>query len=231
MDLLLDLARRQKLDLRPISILSLVEQFLAVVEGAGEVRLELAADWLVMAAWLTWLKSRLLLPPSEDEGEAEVAAETLASRLQELEAIRAAAAWLAGRPQLGRDVFTRGAPERLVLLDRSRLAADLPGLLRGYLGAVRRLARRRTYRPGRTVLWSVQDAMERLSAMLGRQVGWVALERFLPVPAADPLARRAALASTLLAGLEMARGGAAELRQDQPFSPILLRTCRGADHD
>ena len=231
MDLLLDLARRQKLDLRPISILSLVEQFLAVVEGAGEVRLELAADWLVMAAWLTWLKSRLLLPPSEDEGEAEMAAETLASRLQELETIRAAAGWLAGRPQLGRDVFTRGAPERLVLLDRSRLAADLPGLLRGYLGAVRRLARRRTYRPGRPVLWSVQDAMDRLAAMLGRQVGWVALDRFLPAPAVDPLARRAALASTLLAGLEMARGGAAELRQDQPFSPILLRACGGAAPD
>ncbi len=228
MDLLLDLARRQKLDLGPISILSLVEQFLAVTEGAERVRLELAADWLVMAAWLTWLKSRLLLPPTEDDGEAELAAETLASRLQELEAIRAAAAWLADRPQLGRDVFARGAPERLVAADRSRLAADLPGLLRGYLGAVRRLARQRTYRPGRTVLWSVQDAMDRLAAMLGRQVGWVALDRFLPPlpmdqPLTDPLARRAALASTLLAGLEMARGGTAELRQDQPFSAILLR--------
>jgi segregation and condensation protein A len=228
MDLLLDLARRQKLDLGPISILSLVEQFLAVIEGAERVRLELAADWLVMAAWLTWLKSRLLLPPAEDDGEAELAAETLASRLQELEAIRAAAAWLADRPQLGRDVFARGAPERLVAADRSRLAADLPGLLRGYLGAVRRLARQRTYRPGRTVLWSVQDAMDRLAAMLGQQVGWIALDRFLPPllmerPLTDPLARRAALASTLLAGLEMARGGAAELRQDQPFSSILLR--------
>ena len=223
MDLLLDLARRQKLDLGPISILSLVEQFLAVVEGAEGLRLELAADWLVMAAWLTWLKSRLLLPPSEDEGEAELAAGTLASRLQELEAIRAAAAWLADRPQMGRDVFARGAPERLVMADRSRLAADLPGLLRGYLGAVRRRARKRTYRPGRAVLWSVQDAMDRLAAMLGRQVGWAALDRFLPAPAMDSMARRAALASTLLAGLEMARGGTAELRQDQPFSPILLR--------
>ena len=223
MDLLLDLARRQKLDLGPISILSLVEQFLAVVEGAGDVRLELAADWLVMAAWLTWLKSRLLLPPSEDEGEAELAVGTLASRLQELEAIRAAAAWLADRPQLGRDVFARGAPQRLAAADRSGLAADLPGLLRAYLGAVRRRARQTSHRPSRSVLWSVQDATDRLAAMLGRQVGWVALERFLPVPLADPLARRAALASTLLAGLEMARAGAVDLRQDQAFSPILLR--------
>ena len=149
MDLLLDLARRQKLDLGPISILSLVDQYLAIVAGAQQVRLELAADWLVMAAWLTWLKSRLLLPPSEDEGEGELAAETLAARLHEMEGLRAAAAWLSAQPQLGRDVFARGAPERLESFDRSRLAADLPGLLRGYLGAVRRAAGQRTYRPGR----------------------------------------------------------------------------------
>lgn len=223
MDLLLDLARRQKLDLGPISILSLVDQYLAIVAGAQQVRLELAADWLVMAAWLTWLKSRLLLPPSEDEGEGELAAETLAARLHEMESLRAAAAWLSAQPQLGRDVFARGAPERLESFDRSRLAADLPGLLRGYLGAVRRAAGQRTYRPGRAALWGVQQAMERLAAMLGRTPGWIALERFLPPQPSDPLARRAALASTLLAGLELARGGTADIRQDRPFSPILLR--------
>ena len=127
------------------------------------------------------------------------------------------------RPQLGRDVFARGAPEQLVALDRSRLAADLPGLLRGYLGASRRAAGQRTYRPGRTALWGMQEAMERLTAMLGRIPGWTALDGFLPRHAAEPLARRAALASTLLAGLELARSGVAEIRQDQPFSPILLR--------
>src|ERR1700729_4052704 len=119
LDLLLELARQQKVDLAKISILALVEQFLAVIEGARRVRLELAADWLVMAAWLTWLKSRLLLPadPLRAE-EAEDAAETLALRLRELSAIRAAAAWLGARPQLGQDVFARGAPEDHTEIDR-----------------------------------------------------------------------------------------------------------------
>ena len=126
LDLLLDLARAQKVDLAKISILSLVEQYLAVIEGARRVRLELAADWLVMAAWLTWLKSRLLLPADAlGAEEAEDAAEILALRLRDLSAIRAAAAWLGARPQLGQDVFARGAPEDHTEIDRSRLALDL----------------------------------------------------------------------------------------------------------
>ena len=229
MDLLLDLARRQKLDLARISILSLVEQFLAIIEGARRIRLELAADWLVMAAWLTWLKSRLLLPSGTDEAEeGGEAADVLAARLLELQAMRHAAAWLGARPQLGHDVFARGAPETLMALDRSALAADLPGLLRGYLGARRRSAARHGYEPRRAPLWTMQDALARLERLLGRARAWTALEHFLPDTPPDtpmePVQRRAALASTLLAGLELARAGAADLRQDRQFGPIMLRS-------
>lgn len=224
LDLLLDLARRQKVDLARISILSLVEQYLVVIEGARRVRLELAADWLVMAAWLTWLKSRLLLPPgAEETADAGLAADVLANRLRDLQAMRAAAAWLSARPQLGRDVFARGRPERLREFDRSRLAADLPGLLRGYLAASRRRGAQQRYRPRRPTLWNVQDALARLEALLGGRTGWTALEQVLPVQIATPLQHRAALASALLAGMELARGGLADIRQDQQFGPILLR--------
>lgn len=224
LDLLLDLARRQKVDLARISILSLVEQYLALVEGMGRVRLERAADWLVMAAWLAWLKSRLLLPPGTDEAaDAGLAADALAERLRGLHAVRAGAAWLSARPQLGRDVFARGRPERLREFDRSRLAADMPGLLRGYLAAMRRAGARQRYRPRRPTFWSVQDALARLEALLGGRPGWTALEQVLPTRAATPLQQRAALASALLAGLELARGGVADIRQDRQFGPILLR--------
>ena len=127
LDLLLDLARAQKVDMARISILALVEQYLTIVEGAQKVRLEVAADWLVMAAWLTWLKSRLLLPDDPDAAEeAEEAAESLAARLQALASIRAAAAWLIARPQLGQDVFARGQPEIMTEIDRSALSANIP---------------------------------------------------------------------------------------------------------
>src|SRR5580693_2779362 len=145
LDLLLDLARTQKVDLAKISILALVEQYLAVIEGARRVRLELAADWLVMAAWLAWLKSRLLLPEGADAEEGEQAAEVLAARLRDLSAMRAGAVWLSGRPQLGREVFARGAPEDNTEIDRSRLALDLGSLVRAYLLAMRRRAGARRY--------------------------------------------------------------------------------------
>jgi segregation and condensation protein A len=224
LDLLLDLARAQKVDLARISILALVEQYLAVIESARRVRLEIAADWLVMAAWLTWLKSRLLLPPgTEAADEAEDAAETLAGRLRELQAMRAVVAWLAVRPRLGHDVFARGAPEDHTEIDRSRLALDVAGLVHAYLAAVRRSAARRRYQPRPLTLWTVQDALARLAAMLGSVPDWASLERFLPEALAGPLERRAAVASTLVAGLEMARRGALRLRQDQQFGPILMR--------
>ena len=230
LDLLLELARGQKVDLSRISILALVEQYLAVVEGVRRVRLELAADWLVMAAWLAWLKSRLLLPADEaDAEEGEQAAGMLAERLQELDAMRRAAAWLGERPQLGHDVFARGMPEDHVVVDRSHLRLDTPGLVRAYLSAARRAGATKGYRPRPVTLWSVQDALARLGALLGRVPDWLPLERFLPPGLADALHRRAAVASTLLAGLELARGGGVDLRQDECFGPIHLRAGAGSD--
>jgi segregation and condensation protein A len=225
LDLLLDLARGQKVDLARISILALVEQYLAFIEDARRVKLELAADWLVMAAWLAWLKSRLLLPAgTEAAEEGEAAAEVLAARLEELRRMRAAAAWLGGRPLLGQDVFARGAPESFVEQDRSQLAADLTGLMRAYLAAARRAAATRAYRPEPMTLWSVQDALSRLATLIGSLPDWASLERFLPEDLGSPLEHRAALASTLLAGLEMARGGGLRLRQDAAFGPIMVRS-------
>ena len=225
LDLLLELARAQKVDLAKISILSLVEQYLAVIEGARRVRLELAADWLVMAAWLTWLKSRLLLPADAlGAEEAEDAAEVLALRLRDLSAIRAAAAWLGARPQLGQDVFARGAPEDHTEIDRSRLALDL-----AIAGA--RLSRGRAPRHQIPPLPAAgADAVDGAgrAAPAGRRCSarlpdWISLERFLPDHLGGPTERRAALASTLLASLEMARGGAVRLRQEHEFGPILVR--------
>jgi segregation and condensation protein A len=221
LDLLLDLARNQKVDLAQISILALVEQFLAVIEGARRVRLELAADWLVMAAWLAWLKSRLLLPVEERAEESEPPADLLALRLAALDGIRRAAAWLGARPRLGQDVFARGLPEDFTGVDRSRLAADVAGLVRAYVAAIRRAAGRRSYVPRPMTLWSVQDALARLERLVGTLPPWTTLERFLPELAdATPIARRAAYASTLLAGLELARTGRIALRQDSAFGPI-----------
>lgn len=231
LDLLLELARSHKLDLNLISIVALVDQYLAVIEGARRIRLEMAADWLVMAAWLTWLKSRLLLPTGSlaaDEGEA--AADVLAQRLRELQRIRAGAAWLDARAQLGHEVFVRGMPEDLTVTDRSRLALDMPGLLRAYLGALQRRARGNRYRPPVPALWSVQDALGRLRAMLGRLPDWATLEAFLP-DTTGPLQKRGAISSTLLAGLELARGGGVKLRQDDAFGPILLRGAEGVGED
>jgi segregation and condensation protein A len=224
LDLLLDLARTQKVDLARISIVALVDQYLSIVEGARKIRLELAADWLVMAAWLTWLKSRLLLPAqTAGAEEGEQAADVLAARLQELERMRAASAWLGARPQLRQDVFARGAAENLTALDRSGLVADLPALLRGYLDAARRAASLRTYRPRQLALnfWTVQDAIRRLTATLGQMPAWTALEAFLPEHLSGR-EHKAAIASTLLASLELAKGGSVQIRQDGAFAPILL---------
>jgi segregation and condensation protein A len=224
LDLLLDLARAQKLDIARISILDLVDQYLAVIEGARRVRLELAADWLVMAAWLAWLKSRLLLPEDpQQEEDAEALAGQLAERLAELERMRAAAVWLGRQPQLGQQVFSRGAPESFTMTDRSGLATELPALLRGYVDALRRAASKRPYRPKQRKLWTVQDALERLARLVGGLPDWGDLLQFLPEQVLDPVERRAAMASTLVAGLELARGGGIELRQEAAFGPILLR--------
>ena len=212
MDLLLDLAQKQRVDWSRLSIIAIVDQYLALMAG---VRLELAADWLVMAAWLTWLKSRLLAPDPV-AADAEQAAGVLAERLQDLAAARALAGWLDTRLVLGRDVYARGMPEQHVRIDRSAVVLRLPALLRAY--AAPRAPRR--YAPGRPPLWSVQDAVLRLRAMLG--TGWADLSAFLPLTT-DPLATRAAVASTLLAGLELARDGLLELRQETAFAPVHAR--------
>jgi segregation and condensation protein A len=225
MDLLLDLARAQKFDLAKISILSLVDQYLAVIEGARRVRLELAADWLVMAAWLTWLKSRLLVPAAanDDLEDGEMAAEALAERLREMNVIRTLAAWLAARPALGQDVFPRGAPESHVDYDRSRIVIEAGPFVRAYLDAIRRGTKATTYTPRPLTLWTVQDALRRLADLVGSLPDWTTLEEFLPADMDSPTERRAALSSTLLASLEMARGGAVRLRQEEAFGPILVR--------
>lgn len=238
LDLLLDLARAQKVDLARISILQLVEQYLAVVESARKVRLELAADWLVMAAWLAWLKSRLLLP-AEDElaAEGEDAAELLQERLIELACMTELARWLETRPRLGRDVFARGESENLIEIDRSGLALDMPQLMRAYMAAMRRTARKRIYAPRTIRFWTVQDALSRLTRLLGTTPpGWNSLDAFLPEQLPDQAVgedavrqRRAAVAGTLIAGLELAKSGRLELRQDETFGRIMLRPHEGHD--
>ena len=229
LDLLLELARAQKVDLAKISILALVELYLAVIEGARRIRLELAADWLVMAAWLAWLKSRLLLPEPEEDEEAGLGARSLAARLADLQAMRAAGVWLGQRPQLGWDVFGRGLPEDFTETDRSRLKLEMSSLLSGYLAARRRGAARQQYRPKPMVYFTVQNALERLSRLLGRLPDWSTLEAFLPEGLSDGLPRRAALSATLVASLEMARNGVATLRQHEHFGPILLKVADGTD--
>ena len=223
LDLLLDLARAQKVDLAKISILALVEQYLAVIEGARRVRLELAADWLVMAAWLTWLKSRLLVPQLGEPEDAETAAEILQARLIDLQAMRQAAAWLGQRPQLGWDCFARGIPEDLTETDRSKLRLELSGLLSAYLAARRRAGAKLQYRPKPMVYFSVQNALERLQRLLGSLPDWSSLEQFLPEGLEDGTPKRAAISATLIAGLEMAKDGRLNLRQEERFGPIFFR--------
>ncbi|MGG5818775.1 segregation and condensation protein A [Falsiroseomonas sp. HW251] len=226
LDLLLDLARNQKLDLGTISIVALVDQYLTVIEKARGLRLEIQAEWLVMAAWLAWLKSRLLLPKEEAGEDPEQIAGRLTDRLAELERMRAGSAWLSARPQLFRDLFPRGAPESLTVQDRSGIRADLSALCQAYVAGRRRALAKRPYRPKPRRLWSVQEAIGHLSRALGDFPSWAVLQRFLPeaeIAELDTVERRAALASTLIAGLEMARGGALELRQERAFGPIMLR--------
>jgi segregation and condensation protein A len=230
LDLLLDLARAQKVDLGKISIIALVDQFLSVLEQARRVRLELAADWLVMAAWLAWLKSRLLVPEDpEQEEDAEALAAALTDRLAELAQMRAAAAWLGARPQLGREVFGRGEAESLKVEDRTGISAELPALLQAYAAARRRALARRPYVPKHRKLWTVQEALARLGRLVGAMPDWAMLQRFLPDGLTDPVEQRAALASTLIAALETARGGGIELRQEQSFGPILIRRRAAAE--
>jgi segregation and condensation protein A len=222
LDLLLDLARRQKVDLRKLSILELVDQYLAYIERAGAMRLELAADYLVMAAWLAYLKSALLLPRDEQEDPSpEEMALRLQLRLQRLAAMREAAARLMGRDRLGRDVFVRGAPEGLRVDKRHRWQCDMFGLLQAY-GQVKARTAPVVHMVRDRMVMTLDSALTRVSSMLGVNIDWMELRDFLP-PHADPRLRRSALASSFVAALELARLGKAELAQEHVFGPLRLR--------
>jgi segregation and condensation protein A len=222
LDLLLSLARVQKVDLAQISILQLVEQYLTYLSEARALKLEIAADYLVMAAWLAYLKSCLLLPkdPEQDPSPEEIALR-LQMRLQRLDAMREAGARLLGRDRLGRDVFQRGAPEGLKLVRKSDWQVTAFELFAAY-GAVKA----RTQPPMHVVharsVMTLDEAIERVSAMLGIAVEWTHLEAFLP-STDDPQLRRSALASSFLAALELARRGRLDLAQDEAFAPLRLR--------
>ena len=222
LDLLLDLARRQRVDLRAISILALVDQYLDYIERAESLRLELAADYLVMAAWLAYLKSALLLPrEAQEESNAEELALQLQTRLARLSAMREAAARLMARDRLGRDVFARGAPEGLETLRRTRWHCDQFALMEAY-GRVRARTAPVVHMVRERPVMTLDSALSRVSAMLGVALDWMRLEEFLP-PHADAQLRRSALASSFVAALELARLGKAELAQDEIFGPLRLR--------
>lgn len=227
-DLLLNLARDQKVDLAKISILGLAEQYLSFIEEARQLRLEIAADYLVMAAWLAYLKSRLLLPSTEDDEEpsgAELAA-ALSYQLQRLESMRTAAENLFARPLLGRDVFARGAPEGIRVTTRSVYDATLFELLQAY-GSTQRRQKPAPLRIEQMDLFSMDDALGRLTSLLGKVPNWSALLSFLPDGLEDDLIRRSAVAATFAASLELVRSGQAEIRQDQLFGPIFFRSRSG----
>jgi segregation and condensation protein A len=224
-DVLLTLARDQKVDLTKISILALADQYLAFIDGARELRLEIAADYLVMAAWLAYLKSRLLLPApveSQDEPSAAEMAEALAFQLRRLQAMQDAGVRLMARPQLGRDVFARGTPEGLRIVARPQYEATLYDLLRAFGEHKARVERGRLdIVPSE--LYSMEMALERLSTMLGRMPEWTTLISFLPQGIGDSLVLRSAHAAMLAAGLELVRSGRMHIRQDVPFGPIYVR--------
>ncbi|MEH3035981.1 MAG: ScpA family protein [Sphingomonas adhaesiva] len=222
LDLLLSLARAQKVDLRDISILALVEQYLRYVDRARVIHLDLAADYLVMAAWLAYLKSALLLPRDpEVEPDPEEMAIRLQLRLERLDAMREAGARLMARDREGRDVFRRGAPPGLRTVRTATYTAGIFDLIAAY----GRISAR-----SRPVMHVVQDrevmtldaAIARVSALVGSAIDWRAIEAFLPDMASAAL-RRSALASSFLAALELARQGRVEIRQEAPFAPLYLR--------
>jgi len=231
-DLLLTLARDQKVDLAKISILALAEQYLEFVQRARDLRLELAADYLVMAAWLAYLKSRLLLPPpADEEGEenpAELAAR-LAFQLQRLEAMQNAAKKLFERHRLGLDFFARGMPERLKVANRPVYEANLLDLMRAYGDMRSRQDIGGQLRIMPTRLVSMEQAARRLRAILGDIPDWQTLEGFVPFESDDPLLRRSAMASTFAASLELTKEGLVEIRQTDTFSTIYMRAKPGAD--
>ncbi len=225
LDLLLTLSRTQKVDLRKISVLKLAEQYLGFVEQARTLRIELAADYLVMAAWLAFLKSRLLLPPEPgDEGpSAEDLAAHLAFQLERLQAMRDAAARLMGRDQLGRDFFARGVPEDLTHQRQVKWTATLLDLMRAY-AQIRTKDEFRPFVLDREHVYTMEQALERLRGLIGYVGDWATLVSFLPDGwDGSPMARRSSLAAHFAAVLELAKRGQVVLRQGETFAPIELR--------
>ncbi len=237
-DLLLDLARNQKVDIAKISILQLVRQYLVFIEMAKEKHLELAAEYLVMAAWLAYLKSRIFLPKEEesDEPSAEDMAQALQFQLMRLEAMQNAAEKLQERPQLGEGVYGRGEPEGLGTTLVTQWNVTLFDIIKAY-GDIERRKDDSQYDLPTFELMSMDKAMGRLTSMLGRlpksgiNSVWTTLNSFMPENMEDSLYARSALASTFTAGLEMAKQGRLEFRQDGLFRPIYMRTTPSDDED
>ena len=231
LDLLLELARRQKVDLEKISILALAEQYLVFVEGARKLRLELAADYLVMAAWLAYLKSRLLLPraKTDDEPDASDLAAALAERLRKLEAIRRAAEALEQRPRMGRDMALRGAPDADVKDGGPPIwTASMYDLLSAYARQRQKHALSRMTLT-RRVVWSFAEARHALHRLVGQSFDWTDLDAYLLAWCATPELRRTVRASTFSVTLEMVKDGRVSLRQDRPFAPLWMRSRQDID--
>lgn len=222
LDLLLTLARAQKVDLAKISILALVEQYLAFIADAKKLKLEIAADYLVMAAWLAYLKSCLLLPkdPEVDPSPEELALR-LHLRLQRLSAMRDAGARLLGGDRLGRDVFVRGAPEGLRVIRKAAWQADLYELISAY-GTIRARAEPAVHVVSRRAVMTLEEALGRVERLLGAKLEWSEIRSFLP-DTPDPEFRKSALASSFVAALELARQGKLELEQKSSFAPLYIR--------
>lgn len=225
LDLLLELARHHKIDLAQISILALAEQYLSFIENARKLQLELAADYLVMAAWLAYLKSRMLIPapPGAEEAPAEDMAARLAFRLQRLQAMREAAARLMSRNLLGRDVHARGAPEPLVFETRREFGDNLIDLLKAYAQRRQQKFRHQTYTVRKLPTWSIVEARGALERMVGVMDDWGTFDNWLAEYLSEPSMRRSVRASSFTASLELAREGVLEIRQDEAFKPIYLR--------
>ena len=224
LDLLLNLARQQKVDLAKISILALADQYLAFIEAARKIRLELAADYLVMAAWLAFLKSRLLLPepPAEEGPSAEEMATALANRLRRLEAIREAANRLMARPQLQRDIFMRGQPESIAEIKHPKFTATLFDLLSAYAAQRQQRVLASVHLAKRTV-WSLAEARASLERLVGAAEEWCCLDEYLTAYVLDPSQRATVFASSFAAALELVREGTMEVNQKQAFAPLYFR--------
>jgi segregation and condensation protein A len=224
LDLLLTLARQQKVDLAKISILALADQYLSFIDAARKLRLELAADYLVMAAWLAYLKSRLLLPEaSPAEGQsAEDMALALANRLRRLEAFRNVATQLMSRPQLNRDIFPRGAPEPIATIKQPEWSATLYDLLTAYTAQRQQTTLGRVRFAKRTV-WSLAEARAALDRMIGQSSDWTRLDQFLIAYLVEPSMVATVFASSFASALELVREGEAEIHQKQAFAPLFMR--------